>query len=91
MAIKQIGYVDINGKTSTLIDLFLGMVQGSILGPILYAIFVSPLWDLIPCLSFADDSYLPKSNKVLPQLLKDMKKSLETMTKWLKKSELKVN
>ena len=84
-------YVDINGKTSTLFDLLLGTVQGSILGPILYALFVSPLWDVIPCLSFADDSYLLKSNKVLPQLIKDMEKSLEAMTKWLKKSGLKVN
>jgi hypothetical protein len=70
-------YVDIYGKTSTLFDLLLGNVKRSILGPILYALFVSPLWDLIPCLSIADDSYLPKTNKVLPQLIKDMEKSLE--------------
>jgi hypothetical protein len=56
-----------------------------------FALFASTLWDLIPCLSFADDSYLPKTIKVLQQLIKDMDKSLEAMTKWLKKSGLKVN
>ncbi len=49
------------------------------------------LWDLIPCFSFALDSYLPKSNKVLPQLIRHMEKSLEAINKWLKKSGLKVN
>ena len=40
-----------------MLDLLLGTVQGSVLGPVLYAIFVSPLFDIIPVLSFADDSY----------------------------------
>ena len=35
-----------------------GTVQGSILGPILYAIFVSPLFDLAKMTLFADDNYL---------------------------------
>jgi hypothetical protein len=35
-------YVDINGESSTQLDLLLGTVQGSILGPIQYALFVSP-------------------------------------------------
>ena len=36
-------YISINGENSLLIDLGGGTIQGSILGPILYAIFVSPL------------------------------------------------
>jgi hypothetical protein len=38
-------YIDINGCTSTLFEILLGTVQGSILGPILYALFVSSYWD----------------------------------------------
>ena len=51
--------VDINGTTSTLFDLLLGTVQGSVLGPILCAIFVSPLFEISDLTSFADDTYNP--------------------------------
>jgi hypothetical protein len=37
-------YVSIDGPNSTLFDLLLWTVQGSILGPVLYAILVSPLF-----------------------------------------------
>ena len=39
-------YVSIDGKNSTLYDLLLGTVQGSVLGPVLYAIFISPIYDI---------------------------------------------
>ena len=84
-------YVDLNGNNSYLFDLLLGTVQGSVLGPVLYAIYVSPLFDIAPLLSFADDSYDVQSNKDKSLLIKDVEKSLETITKWLKKSGLKVN
>jgi hypothetical protein len=45
----------------------------------------------VPVLFFADESYDIKSNVNKNQLIKDMEKSLESLTKWLKKSELKVN
>jgi hypothetical protein len=68
-----------------------GTVQGSILGPILYAIFVAPLFDLAKMTKFADDNYVIKFHKFLAQLLIDMKETLEMITKWLKDSGLKVN
>ncbi len=48
-------------------------MQGSILGHILYAIFVSPLFDLV------DDNYVLQWNKQLLGLFIDMKKSLEML------------
>ena len=84
-------YVSVSGGNSCFFDLLLGTVQGSVLGPVLYAIFVSPLFDIVPVLSFADDSYNISSNVNKNQLIKDMEKSLESLTKWLKKSGLKVN
>jgi hypothetical protein len=84
-------YVSVGGGNSCFFDLLLGTVQGSVLGPILYAIFVSPLFDIVPVLSFADDSYNISTNVNKNQLIKDMEKSLESLTKWLKKSGLKVN
>jgi hypothetical protein len=62
-----------------------------VLGPILYAIFVSPIFDIVPILTFADDSYITVSNCNKEELIKDMEKTLEAITKWLKKSGMKVN
>ena len=84
-------YVSIDGEDSILYDLLLGTVQGSILGPVLYAIFVSPLFKIADLELFADDSFITKSNESLTELIKDMEKSLEAITKWLKQSGMKVN
>jgi hypothetical protein len=73
------------------VDLIGGTIQGSILGPLLYAIYVSPLFDLIRLTIFADDNFVIRWNRCLEALIPDLKKDLETMTKWLKDSGLKVN
>ena len=39
-------YVSVGGENSVVHELNVGTVQGSILGPILRAIFISPLFDL---------------------------------------------
>ena len=84
-------YVTVNGDNSYMMLSDTGTVQGSILGPILYAIFVSPLFDLIRMTNYADDNYVIRCNKCIAALINDMQKSLEAITKWLKKSGLKVN
>ena len=51
-------YVDINGSCSSLRQSDKGTIQGSVLGPVLYAIFVSPLFDLTRITNFADDNFV---------------------------------
>ena len=84
-------YVEINGLTSRLYDSDDGTVQGSVLGPILYAIFVSPLFDLTQLTNFADDNFVIEFNSQINVLIENMEKTLEMITKWLKDSGLKVN
>ena len=51
-------YVEVNGITSDIYYSEDGTIQGSVLGPILYAIFVSPLFDLADITNFADDNFI---------------------------------
>lgn len=51
-------YETIEGNNSCVHCSGAGTVQGSILGPILYSIFVSPLFDLVKLTLFADDNYV---------------------------------
>ena len=88
---KRSFFVNVNGENSIVIDLNCGTIQGSILGPILYAIYVSPLFDLLKLTNFADDNFVLRWNKCMTALISDMEKDLEIMTKWLKDSGLKVN
>ena len=84
-------YVTVGEGNSIVYDSNVGTVQGSILGPILYAIFVSPLFDLEKMTLFADDNYIILWNRQLSALITDMKKTIESITKWLRQSGLKVN
>ena len=68
-----------------------GTVQGSVLGPVLYAIFVSLIFDLTKITNFADDNFIIRWNKVLSKLIVDLEKDLEMIVKWLKDSGLVVN
>ena len=84
-------YVSIDGKNSCVQPLDVGTVQGSILGPILYAIFVSPLFDLVKLTLFAEDNYVLGWNRCLEVLIIDMQRTIESISKWLRQSGLKVN
>jgi hypothetical protein len=54
---KRTYYVRLDGVSSVMFDLLLGTVKDSVFGPVLYAIFVSPLFDNKTILSFADESF----------------------------------
>ena len=67
-------------------------IHSSILGPFLYAIFVSPLFDLENFqTTYADDNFTVRWNSVIEALILDMIRSLEEITKWLCDLGLKVN
>ena len=84
-------YVETNGITSMFYDINSGTIQGSILGPILYAIYVSPLFDLTDLSNFADDNFAITWNPCKQNAINEMQTKLEIITTWLKKSGLKVN
>jgi hypothetical protein len=68
-----------------------GTVQGSILGPILYAMYVTPLFDLHSLTNYADDKFIIRWNSHRPGLIAELEGSLEAITNWLRGSGLTVN
>jgi hypothetical protein len=84
-------YVEANGHNSMVLNSDIGTVQGSILGPILYALFIRPLYDLEKLTTFADDNYVIGYHKEKDLALKELGEKLVRIVKWLKDSGLKVN
>ena len=84
-------YVEANGMTSAITETNIGTIQGSILGPILYALFIRPLYDLEKITTFADDNYIVENNRDKQIALITLGRRLERIVKWLKDSGLKVN
>ncbi len=58
-----------------------GTIKGSILGPILYAIFVCPLFNLHNISNYADDNFVVRWNRCINALVTDMQTSLEAIIK----------
>jgi hypothetical protein len=84
-------YIEANGKNSTILENDVGAIQGFILGPILYALFIRPLYKITKVTTFADDNYVIKFNKEKKVALEELGRELEKIIKWLKGSGLKVN
>ena len=57
---------------------------GTIQSPILYAIYVSPLFDLLKLANFADDNFIIKWSNSMMNLIRDIENDLKIMIKWLK-------
>ena len=84
-------YVQVGDDVSALFDSDVGTIQGSVLGPILYALFVSPLFDIANITNFADDNFCLEWNKSIQALITNLERKLEMITKWLRGSGLLVN
>ena len=69
-------YVQVGEDCSRLFDSDVGTIQGSILGPVLYAIFVSPLFDLQSLINFADDNFCVIWNRDLARLIEDLESNV---------------
>ena len=84
-------YVCVNGSESTVKVTWYGIVQGSVLGPVLYAIFISPLFDVENLTCFADDKFPLVWNSDKTALIKELEIKLTRIMNWLKDSGMKVN
>ena len=86
--------VSIDGKVSDLKPITCGVPQGSILGPLLFLIYINDMNKAIKNSSvyhFADDTNLLYSHKNAKTLKKNMNKDLNTLSEWLCANRLSLN
>ena len=87
-------FVEYNGVSSTKRDIVCGVPQGSILGPLLFLIYINDLAHAsvkIFSILFADDSNLFLSGKDPNQLIRTMNEELIHIVKWLQVNKLSIN
>ena len=84
-------YVEVNNSCSMFTEILAGTLQGSCLGPVLFALFISPVYEIVNCFTYADDNYTIECGKDLDQTIGKVKMKSEILINWLKKSGMKVN
>jgi len=84
-------YIECGDSTSDFFPITDGTVQGSVLGPILFAIFIAPMFDNFEATSFADDSYIADYDENVNILAIKLGQKATNLALWFKASGLKVN
>jgi hypothetical protein len=86
--------VSYNGVISTDLPIITGVPQGSILGPLLFILYINDIVNvstLFQIFLFADDTTLLKSDKDLPQLIGYVNKELVKLNTWFYVNKLSIN
>ena len=82
----------VNGQTSTRKKIMCGISQGSILGPLLFLLYINDMTDCLekttPYL-YADDIEISSSSDNFDTLIENLNYELNNIRKWLSKNKLK--
>ena len=87
-------FTSYNGSNSPTSIIRCGVPQGSILGPILFLLYINDLGTISSLLSpimFADDSNLFMTGKNLPDLTTKLNQELPSLVEWLRSNRLSLN
>ena len=86
-------FVSANSYNSTTRPNNIGVPQGSILGPLLFLIYVNDLPSALSCKTslFADDTCLVSTNSTISDLETDCNLQMDKLNKWCDANELQIN
>ena len=91
---NRLQYVSISGSKSSLLHIGNGVPQGSVLGPLLFLIYINDLNSAIQhsiTHHFADDTYLLYTNKSLKKINKYVNHDLKLLCDWLRANKISLN
>jgi hypothetical protein len=85
--------VDIDGVLSDSNDILISILQGSILGPILFLCYINDLHNVtdLLMLMFADDTFCMKSDNDINNLIDNVNREVNKMAVWFRANKLAVN
>ena len=87
-------FVSVNGVNSELLKIACGVPQGSVLGPLLFLIFINDLPNVSKKLNFylfADDTNIYYESKSIYDLVRNINAELQNVQKWLDANRLSLN
>ena len=87
-------FVSINNQNSTIQTILTGVPQSSVLGPLLFLIYINDLHNCIKysrTYHFADDTNMLYSDKSLYTLANKVNRDLKNLSQWLKANKLSLN
>ena len=87
-------FVTYNGYNSQELEVSCGVPQGSILGPLLFLIYINDLPNAAPNLFsilYADDTDMFRSSKDFVELQKTVNENLSEISDWLQSNRLSIN
>ena len=90
----RVQYVKWNGKESTKTEINLGVPQGSIIGPLLFLIYINDLPNsshLFDFIMYADDVNLITCGKDITELLDKTNEEMEKVSNWFINNKLTLN
>ena len=91
---NRLQHVHLNNHSSTNLPITCGVPQGSILGPLLFLLYVNDLCQvshILKCILFADDTALFHNDTNACRLINKMNTELQTIANWLSANKLTLN